>query len=78
MKKTRVSWSARKSKGRVLSLEMMSKEKDMGDELYSKREGGTYSTVMGLRLFLHMERRFLFSSLRNESCVCRRKRVENE
>jgi hypothetical protein len=58
-----VSWSAKKSRGRVSLHEMMGKEKDMGDGRDSQRDEGTFSTVMGLRLFLHMEWRFWFSIL---------------
>jgi hypothetical protein len=59
MEKTGVSWSAKKSRGKVSLLKMMGKEESMGDERYCKRGNGTFSTVMGLRLFLHMEWRFL-------------------
>jgi hypothetical protein len=58
MERTGAYWSAKKSKGKVL-LHEMGREMNVGGKRYSKRDGGTYSTVMGLRLFLHMEWRFL-------------------
>jgi hypothetical protein len=52
MEKTGVYWLAKKLRGRVLLLEIMGKGKGVGGKRYSKWNGGTCGTVMGLRFFL--------------------------
>jgi hypothetical protein len=73
MEKIGAYWSARRSKGRVSLHEMMGREKGIGEKRFSKRDQGTRSTVMGLRLFVHMERRFLvLNSAVRDLCVSNR------
>jgi hypothetical protein len=60
MEKTGVYWLAKKLRGRVLLLVIMGTGKGVGGKRYSKWNGGTCGTVMGLRFFLAMEWCFSF------------------
>jgi hypothetical protein len=79
MEKTGAYWLAKRSRGRVLLLEMVGKEKEgVGGKRYSQRDEDTCSTVMGLRFFLHMGWCFFAFDSEVWICVFRIKGSEGE